>query len=103
MALQSRVVLFGDQTVDPCPLIKQLCRGSTESGVLRAFFERTSDALRRELALAEPIDRSSFPFFDSIPGLVEAYSQSGKPDEAVATVLLCVYQLGLLLTYVPVR
>ncbi|KAL8826801.1 MAG: hypothetical protein Q9191_003572 [Dirinaria sp. TL-2023a] len=98
MAPHSRVVLFGDQTVDPCPLMKQLCRGSTESSVLRAFFERTSDALRRELALAEPADRSSFPSFDSIPALVEAYTQSDKPDEAVSTVLLCVYQLGLLLT-----
>ncbi|KAL9595245.1 MAG: hypothetical protein Q9179_005058 [Wetmoreana sp. 5 TL-2023] len=98
MALDNTVVLFGDQTVDPCPLIKQLCRSSKDSITLEAFFERSSDSLRRELALAEHSDRSTFPTFSSIPSLVEAYVQSGTADEAVATVLLCIYQLGLLLT-----
>ena len=97
---QSKVIIFGDQAVDPCPLVKQLCRSSTNSMTLQAILQKTTDTLRRELALAEPSDRPPFLFFDFIPGLVEAYSQSGKPDEAVATALLCVYQLGLLLTYV---
>lgn len=99
MALPNTVILFGDQTIDPCPLVKQLLRSSSASITLKAFFERTSDSLRRELALADPFDCSTFPPFYSIPSLVEAYSQSGNPDEAVVTVLLCIYQLGLLLTY----
>ena len=101
MALQNRIVLFSDQTADPCPLFKKLYRTTTDSPTLKAFFERTSDGLRQELALAEPSDRSAFPNFNTIPGLVEAYSQNDNPDVAVATVLLCVYQLALLLTYVP--
>lgn len=98
MALQSKVVLFGDQTADSCPLIKQLYRSSIDSPTLQAFFDRTSDGLRQELAIAEPSDRSTFPTFNTIPGLVEAYSRNAYPDVAVATVLLCVYQLALLLT-----
>lgn len=98
MALQSKVVLFGDQTADSCPLMKQLYRSSIDSPTLKAFFDRTSDALRQELAIAEPSDRSNFPKFNTIPGLVEAYSQNTCPDVAVATVVLCVYQLALLLT-----
>ncbi|KAL8925721.1 MAG: hypothetical protein Q9172_002112 [Xanthocarpia lactea] len=91
-------LLFSDQTADPCPLFKQLFRTTTDSPTLKAFFDRTSDGLRQELALAEPSDRSAFPNFNTIPGLVEAYSQNDNPDVAVATVLLCVYQLALLLT-----
>ena len=99
MALQNKVILFGDQTVEPCPLIKQLWRSSSHSTTLQTFFEKTADGLRRELALAQVSDRSNFPCFHSILSLVETYTQSHEPDEAVATVLLCVYQLALLLTY----
>jgi Starter unit:ACP transacylase in aflatoxin biosynthesis len=99
MALQSKVILFGDQTVDPCPLIRQLWRSSSYSTTVQAFFEKTADGLRQELALAQVSDRSNFPSFHSIPSLVEAYAQSHEPDVAVATVLLCIYQLALLLTY----
>ena len=99
MVLQSKVVLFGDLTADPCPLLKTLYRSSIDSPTLKAFFDRTSDGLRQELALAEPSDRSTFPTFNTISGLVEAYSQNDDSDVAVATVLLCVYQLALLLMY----
>lgn len=99
MALANKILLFGDQTLDPNPLITALCRSSKDSITLAAFFEKTSDALRQELALAQPSDRLTFPLFSSISGLCEAYSRGADPDVAVATVLLCVYQLGLLLAY----
>ncbi len=98
MSSHNRVFLFGDQTVDPYTLIKQLSRQSSESLTLETFFQKSSDAIRQELALYEPSDRSAFPFFDSIPGLAEAYSQNNRSEEAVSTVLLCISQLGLLLT-----
>lgn len=101
MASHIRVILFGDQTTDPCPLLKPLLRSSTSLPTLKAFFDKTADALRQELAHAEPSDRLAFPTFNTIPGLVEAYSQLDDPDVAVDSVLLCVYQLALVLTYVP--
>ncbi|KAL9581498.1 MAG: hypothetical protein Q9212_003866 [Teloschistes hypoglaucus] len=98
MALANKILLFGDQTVDPNPLITGLWHSSKDSITLAAFFAKTSDALRQELALAQPSDRLVFPPFSSIPGLCEACSRDANPDVAVTTVLLCVYQLGLLLT-----
>ena len=94
----SKVVLFGDQTVDPCPLIKQLCRESAHSVTLRVFLQRAYSAIRQEVALSELSDRSRFPSFDSVLALAENYSQRNEPNEAVSTVLLCIAQLGLLLS-----
>lgn len=98
MSIPDKVVLFGDQTVDPCPLIKQLCRQSTHSITLHAFFQRTYTAIRHELAISDSSDRSRFPSFDSILTLAEIHSQSNDLNQAVSTVLLCVAQLGLLLS-----
>ena len=98
MTTTSRVVLFGDQTVDPCPLIKQLCRHATQSLTLQTFLQKTCFAVRQELAISELSDRSNFPSFDSILALAETYSQSQESNEAVSTVLLCIAQLGLLLS-----
>ena len=100
MAAPSKVLLFGDQTVDPSPVIKQLHRQSKDSVVLRSFFQQSCDALRQEIASYESSERSTFPFFDSIQGLTDAYSQNGSPNEAISTALLCISQLGLLLMYV---
>ncbi|KAL2056771.1 hypothetical protein ABVK25_003166 [Lepraria finkii] len=97
MTLPTKLVLFGDQTVDPCPIIKQLCRQSRESVTLQAFFRKTYNAVRQEIALSEKPDRSLFPSFDSILSLAETYSKSNSPEEAVTTVLLCIAQLGLIL------
>ena len=98
MTTTSKVVLFGDQTVDPCHLIKLLCRESARSVTLRVFLQRTYSAIRQEIAHSEVSDRSKFPSFDSILALAETYSQSDEPNEAVSTVLLCIAQLGLLLS-----
>ena len=93
----NRILLFGDQTVDPCPIIKQLSRRSTESSTLKTFLQNSSDVLRQELCLSVSSERSAFPPFDSILGLAEAFSRGDSPEEAVTTVLLCIGQLGLLL------
>ena len=98
MATASKVVLFGDQTVDPCPLIKQLWRQSKTSLTLQAFFRTTYSAIRQELANSDIFDRSNFPSFDTILALSEAYSHSSESNQTVFTVLLCVAQLGLVLS-----
>ena len=97
MTFSSRVFLFGDQTVDPYPIIKQLSQQSVESPTLRTFLQCSTDALHQELSDSRSFDRSAFPSFNSIPALAEAYSQEDRLEEAISTVLLCVAQLGLLL------
>lgn len=101
MSAPNRVILFGDQTVDPCPLIKQLCRQSKHSLTLQVFLHKTYNAIKQEIAISEYSDRANFPSFDSILALAELYSRNDEINEAVSTALLCIAQLGLLLTYVP--
>lgn len=98
MAKTNKVVLFGDQTVDPYSLIKLLHRQSAHSLVLQTFLQQAHSAVRQELATFDPLDRVNFPAFDSILALAETYSQSNDSNEAISTVLLCVAQLGLLLS-----
>ena len=95
MTLPNNVVLFGDQTVDPCPIIKQLYRQSRDSLTLQTLFRQSYDAIRREIATSEASDRALFPSFDSFQDLAE--KQNERHNEAVSTVLLCIAQLGLLL------
>ena len=95
MTLPSNVVLFGDQTVDPCPIIKQLYRQSRDSLTLQAFLRHSYDAVRREIATSEASDRALFPSFESFQDLGE--KQNERHNEAISTVLLCIAQLGLLL------
>lgn len=95
MTPPNNVVLFGDQTVDPCPIIKQLYRQSRDSLTLQALFRQSYDAVRREIATLEYSDRALFPSFHSIQGLAER--QAERHNEAVSAVLHCIAQLGLLL------
>ena len=96
MADRNNVILFGDQTVDPYSLIKQLYRKSRKFLTLQVLFQQTSDILRQELSALEHSDRALFPSFDSILSLAEAYSQSKGHNEAISTVLHCIAQIGLL-------
>ena len=102
MSPLSKLFLFGDQTVNPCPLIKQLYRQSRDSITLPVFFRNTYTAVKQEIASLDSSDRSLFPSFDSILGFAETHSQTKKPEEAVTTVLLCIAQLGLLFRYVSI-
>ena len=95
MTLPKNVVLFGDQTVDPCPIIKQLYRQSRDSLPLQVFLRQSYDAVRREIATSEACDRALFPSFESFQDLAE--KQNERHNEAVSTVLLCIAQLGLLM------
>ena len=98
MTAASTVVLFGDQTGDPVPLIKQLYRQSRRSSSVKSFLESAYLTIRQELAVIELSDRAKFPSFDSISALAQTYSQSDEHDEAVSTVLNSVAQLGLLVS-----
>ena len=97
MIPKARLVLFGDQTANPRPLIRDINQKSSKSPILHDFFERTAIGLRQELSHAEAADRAAFPSFNTIPGLVEGYSQEFGNNVAVDTVLLCIYQLSLIL------
>lgn len=91
------VFLFGDQTVDSYPIIKQIARHSKSSLSLRIFFRDTTDALRNEIEKLQTSQRERFHSFSSILGLAEAHVQTGASDVVLSTVLLCIAQLGSLI------
>ncbi|MCJ1479554.1 hypothetical protein MMC13_008240 [Lambiella insularis] len=99
MALQSRVLLFGDQTVDVYPDIKYLTRQSKHSLTLRTFLQNASDVLQSEIVKLHRWERERFRAFDSILNLAEVHVDGGL-DVVISTVLLCVTQLGSLILLV---
>ena len=96
MTLQSRVLLFGDQTVDVYPDIKYLTQQSKYSLTLRTFLQHASDVLQSEIAKLHRWERERFRAFDSILVLAEVHVNGGL-DVVISTVLLCVAQLGSLI------
>lgn len=96
MAPQTRVLLFGDQTVDVYPAIQDLVRQSRHSLTLQTFLQNARDVLQCETAKLHTHDRARFQAFDSILSLAEAHL-NGRLDVVISTVLLCVAQLGTLM------
>lgn len=100
MAVQKRVFLFGDQTVETYHSIKELARHSRRSSSLSSFFRKSYDAVYDVISKLHTSERGRFFSFGSILGLAEAYVDSGVNDVAISTVLLCFVQLGFLIMYV---
>ncbi|KAI9833795.1 MAG: hypothetical protein M1819_003530 [Sarea resinae] len=94
---QTRLLFFGDQTVETLPTLKLLSRQSQSSSLLPIFLRDTAHVLKAQVAQLYAADRERFCSFESILGLAEAHSQSGINDVVVSTVLLCIAQLGSLL------
>lgn len=94
MSTKTSVLVFGDQTQDPCPLIKDLIRRSRHSPAAQTFLQSASDALRHDISNLSRIERDAFHSCYSIADLADKYAESGLLDTAVATVLHCVSQLG---------
>lgn len=99
MAVQKRLFLFGDQTVEPYHSIKELARHSRRSSALASFFRKSSDAVNDVISGLHTSQRARFFSFGSILGLAEAYLDSGLNDIVLSTVLLCFAQLGFLILY----
>ena len=91
-----RVLLFGDQSVDVYPAIKELARQSRRSLTLQTFLRNASDVLQSEIAKLHTHERERFRAFDSILSLAEPHVD-GRLDVVISSVVLCVVQLGALI------
>lgn len=96
MVPHTKILLFGDQTVDVYPEIKHLTRQSKHSLTLHTFLQNASDVLQSETAKLNAQEREKIRAFDSILTLAEANANGGL-DVVTSTVLLCVAQLGSLI------
>lgn len=94
MSIKTSVLVFGDQTQDPCPLVRDLVRRSRHSPAAQTFLQSASDALRHDISRLSQIERDAFQSCYSMVDLADKYAESGVLDTAVATVLHCVCQLG---------
>ncbi|ROW00331.1 hypothetical protein VMCG_07320 [Cytospora schulzeri] len=94
--------LFGDQTYDVGPHLKELLLASRHSNTLVIDFLRGSyDAVRAELYQLPPQDRESLPRFTCVEDLVLWKSRS--PDEShccvpLSMALTCMYQLAVFIS-----
>ena len=93
----TRVLLFGDQTVDKLGTIRELTHFSKSSPTLRRFLRESADVVQIEAAKLGPIERNAFSGFDDLLTMAEANAKQAFPDELVATPLMCIARLGVLL------
>ncbi|KAH7374244.1 PKS16 protein [Cadophora sp. MPI-SDFR-AT-0126] len=96
MAQPMRVLLFGDQTEDPLPTIRDLYCQSHRSVFLSHFLKTAEDAVH-QLACDLPSAQQRRLRFSSFCLLAETMLEDTHPDVVLRTLLLCVAQLGALI------
>lgn len=87
-----KLYLFGDQTYDTQPRLKELLR-HRDNPILEAFLEKTYDAIRVEIFNLPQDIKEYLPRFTSIEDLV-LWSRSSKQYVPLDMVVTCIYQLG---------
>lgn len=89
------LLIFGDQSTDPCPSIWNLQQQAQHSPVLRCFLEATNRNLRCERTQLREKECGLLGRFESVASLAEGYSQ--QKDAVASGVLHCIAQLGSLI------
>ncbi|KAI1363172.1 polyketide synthase for naphthopyrone YWA1 [Xylaria arbuscula] len=95
---QGRVYLFGDQTHDFVPGLRQLLRAK-DCPLLLSFLEKTHLALRLEIAQQSRQTQELLPRFANIGDLFAAYSPEHEAASVLASTLTTIYQLGGFIRY----
>jgi hypothetical protein len=93
----TKVLLFGDGTIDPVACIHDLAQDAKTIPSLSVFLRTTAEALRSQLAQLDSPWTSKYPSFDSILALSQWYDESKSPTVAIFPVLLCISQIGTLI------
>lgn len=99
MADHLKLYLFGDQTFDIQPHLKDLLRNRANP-VLEAFLEKAYDAIRRDIYRLPHDVRDEIPRFTSLDDLF-MWNKSGKRCIPLDMAVTCMYQLGAFIRYAP--
>lgn len=99
MKTQGRLYLFGDQTNDFVPGLRQLLR-IKDSALLSSFLEKTHIALRQEITQHRREIQELLPRFSRVVDLLAAYSTDLDSTPILASTLTAIYQLGSFIRYV---
>ncbi|PSN62604.1 polyketide synthase [Corynespora cassiicola Philippines] len=92
------ILIFGDQTADQYPLLRKAGIWKNNA-LLTTFLERTSVALREEVAKLPRTQRELIPDFLRITDLVEAYYAKGLKIPQLESCLVTVAQLAHYIGY----
>jgi Starter unit:ACP transacylase in aflatoxin biosynthesis len=94
---QPHLLLFGDQTVETLSSIQNLFRQSRTSTSLSRFLREATDVIQIQASKLNATEQKRFFGFETILDLAESYESQQDPDDLVATVLMCISQLGELI------
>ncbi|KAK2592067.1 hypothetical protein QQS21_010228 [Conoideocrella luteorostrata] len=94
-------LLFGDQTVEKLPAIRQLVSHAPSSRLVQRFLREACDAVQLQVSRLpmHSEQQSNIGNFDSILRLAENNSRLEEPNEIIATVLMNIARLGELILY----
>ena len=92
-----RLFLFGDQTVEKVPSIRNLVKLSKKSPALQRFLQEATDVVQREAAALDTDDRKLFFAFDDLLSLAEKNAKAPDQTEVVPTTLITIVRLGELM------
>ena len=95
MSSPFRVYVFGDQTYDIADLLSSVLR-TREDATLQDFLERSSRALKLEIARLESKQQAGCPRFAKLLDLVPLW-RARTLNPAVSQALTCITQLAVFL------
>ena len=93
MAENMSLYLFGDQTYDIQPHLKDLLRHRANP-VFEAFLTKAYDAIRKELYKLPDEIRNDLPRFTCVDDLILG-KKGGKPFIPLDMAITCLYQLSV--------
>ncbi|KAL9030755.1 MAG: hypothetical protein Q9196_001159 [Gyalolechia fulgens] len=98
MSLEMNILLFGDQTTDYHDNLRKKLH-QKDNPVLSSFLEKTSAALREEVALQPRVVRDTIPSFFSLLELVNWFDESNVANPAVESAVCTTCQIACLINY----
>lgn len=92
MATDLRVLLFGDQSADFIPALRQLT-SVKDNPLVVSFFEKAYSVLQNEVA-QHPRTARELTGFTSVENLLWRYSEAGYRSPEIESALWCIYQIA---------
>ena len=92
-----RLYLFGDQTYDVQPVLKDLL-AYKHNPILKDFVVKAYDAIRTEIYALPPEVRNDLPRFTCVDDIISR-KPGGKRCVPLDMAVTCMYQLGTFIRY----
>lgn len=96
----NRILLFGDSSDAPIPIIRQLLAKSRSSKNTQTFIQNVVDAVGVEVQRFTPLERDTVGMIHSIQDLQECVDNKNDRFGIARTILLFVARVGELILYV---